>query len=112
MLFTYRLYEPVVIGIFKTGLQSVVIDICDRTLCFDAVNTHCFKFKICHGAGSVLSERLIDLKTHVGAGYHLPVNQMSLDYLLCDSKSQRDQLLENIYFIILQNRPIVNDLTQ
>jgi hypothetical protein len=43
-----------VVGVFKTNLQCVVINIRNGKLGFYPINPHCFKLQIRHGAGSIL----------------------------------------------------------
>ena len=76
VLFCDRTDKAVVVGIFKTGLQGVVVNISDRALCAYAVNTHCLKFKVSHGAGCILCQRLIDFQTDFAAFCKFSVNQM------------------------------------
>ena len=70
VLFGHRLDKAVVVGVFKAGLQGVVVDIGDGTLCFDAVYAHRLKFQIRHRAGGVLRQRLIDPEPNLRAGLH------------------------------------------
>ncbi|MPN65081.1 hypothetical protein SDC9_212860 [bioreactor metagenome] len=54
MPFGDGLYVFVVIGIFKPGLQHVVVDIGDRELCLDPADVHGLKLQVGHRAGRVL----------------------------------------------------------
>ena len=78
-----------VVGIFKAGLQRVVIDISNRPLGLDARNAHRFKFEIGHGAGGVLRQRLIDLETDFAADGHFAADKMGTNELLCQGICHR-----------------------
>ena len=58
--FCDRLNKAVVVGVFKAGLQGVVVDIRHGKLGTHARHAHRFKFQIRHGAGGVLGQRLVD----------------------------------------------------
>ena len=49
-----------VVGVFETDLDRVMVDIADRQLGRDFRKSHCLELQICHGAGSVLREGLVD----------------------------------------------------
>ena len=74
-----------IIGVFKAGLQGVVVDIGNGTLGFHARNAHCLKFQICHRAGGVLRQRLIDLETDLAADDHFTADKVGTDELLRQS---------------------------
>ena len=57
----------VIVRVFKTGLQRIVIDIGDAQLSFDTRHTHGFEFQVSHGAGGVLRQGLIDSQADSGA---------------------------------------------
>ena len=60
MLITNRLNIPMIVGVFKTGLQRIMINISNRSLGAYARYAHGFKLQIRHRTGSVLRKRLID----------------------------------------------------
>ena len=59
-----RLQIAVVIGIFKTGLKHIVVDIRYGKLGMNLGNADGLELKVSHGACRVLSEGLIDADTH------------------------------------------------
>ena len=54
VFFGHRLNKAVVVGVFKAGLQGVVVDIGHGLLGFDTRNAHSLKLQISHRSGSVL----------------------------------------------------------
>ena len=70
---------PVIVGVFKAGLEGVVVDIGHRPLCFDPVNAHGLKFQIGHGAGGVLCQGLVNAQSHLSSRLHAAADQMSGD---------------------------------
>ena len=82
-----------VVGIFKTGLQGVVVDIGHGSLCFDPVNAHGLKFQIGHGAGGVLCQGLVNAQSHLSSRLHATADQMGGDQLFCQCLSHDSALL-------------------
>ena len=83
VLFAYRLDIAMVVGVFKAGLQGIVIDIRDRSLGLYARHAHGFKFQVSHGTGGVLCQGLVDLQTDFAAGNgHVAADQMRTNQLL------------------------------
>lgn len=78
-------YESVVVRVFKAGLQSVVVNVCDRKLGLYSLDSHSLEFKVCHGACGVLSESLIDPQTDLAANGHVAAEQVAFYKLLCNS---------------------------
>ena len=76
-----------VVGIFKTRLQSVVVDICNRLLGSHSGNTHGLKFEICHGSRRVLRQGLIYAECNFAADGHISGYKVIFDYLLCYRQS-------------------------
>ena len=72
----------VVIGVFKAGLQCVVVHVGDRPLCPHPVNSHGLKFQIGHGTGGVLRQCLVDSQSHLGARLRAAAHKMRFDELL------------------------------
>ena len=77
----HRLNVAVVVRILKTGLQGVVVDVCHAPFGFHAFHAHGFEFEICHCAGCVLRQRLVDPQSDFRAPPHLSRNQMCPDDL-------------------------------
>ena len=75
---------PVIVGVFKAGLEGVVVDIGHGALCSDPVNAHGLKFQIGHGAGGVLGQGLVDAQRHLAAGGHVSGHQMGCNDFLCN----------------------------
>ena len=71
-----------VVGIFKTRLQSVVVDICNRLLGSHSGNTHGLKFEICHGSRCVLRQGLIYTESNLAADCHISGYKVIFNYLL------------------------------
>ena len=87
VFFAHGLYVAVVVGIFKAGLQRVVVNIRHRKLGAYPRHAHCFKFQICHRTGGILRERLIDFQRHLAARRHIAAHQMRADQFLCQCVS-------------------------
>ena len=83
----------VVVGVFKAGLQGIVVNIGDRPFCFHPVNAHGFKFQIGHGAGGVLGQGLVNAQSHFRAGFHTAADQMGGNQLFCQCLSHGSALL-------------------
>ena len=92
--FAIDLDKAVVVRVFKAGLQRVVIDVghAERSV-FTRGNAHRLKFKVCHGAGCILRQRLVNAQANVGANRHFSAHKMIPDDLLCDGKSHEGSLL-------------------
>jgi hypothetical protein len=85
----------VVVGVFKAGLEGVVINIGHRSLGFDPVNAHGLKFQIGHGAGGILGQGLVDAQSHLSSRLHAATDQMGSDQLFCQCLSHGSALLLN-----------------
>jgi hypothetical protein len=83
VFFRHGLNESVVVGVFKSRLESVVIYVCHRKLRADPRNSHSLKLQICHGAGGVLSQSLVYFQRHFFSRRHFAAYEMFLYYLLC-----------------------------
>ena len=70
--------KAVVVCIFKTTLQSVVVNIGNAAFCPYSWNAHCFKFQICHCTGSILCQGLVDTDSDFGTLFHFAFYQMCL----------------------------------
>ena len=113
VLFANRLNVPVIVGVFKPGLQGVVINIRHRPLGLDTRHTHRFKLQIGHRTGRVLGQRLIDLQADFAARpRHVPADQMGTNQLVCnrlshgmDHSSRLSLLLCRIVFILSIAKP-------
>ena len=101
---TYRLDITVIVGVFKAGLQGVVVDIRDRTLGFDARHAHRFKFQISHGAGGVLRQCLVNFQSDLAARGHIAGQQVGRDQFLCQGVSHRYQLLMKLLIVYYDRR--------
>ena len=65
VFFRHGLNESVVVGVFKSRLESIVVYVCHRKLRAYPRNSHGLKLQICHGAGGVLSQSLILSLIHI-----------------------------------------------
>ncbi len=72
----HALEITVVVGVFKTDLDGIVVDIADRQLSFHLRDVHGFKLQIGHGARGVLGEGLVDANADFPARREDAVNQM------------------------------------
>ena len=93
MLFRFALDKAVVVRIFKARLKRVVIDVSHAQFRFHTRHAHRLKFKVCHGAGCILRQRLVNAQAHIGANRHFSAHKMISDDLLCDGKSHEGSLL-------------------
>ena len=82
-----RLNVAVVVGVFKAGLQGVVVDVGHAALGPDAVDAHGLKFQISHGAGCILGQGLVNAQGNFAARRHVPLHQVRADDFLCDGQS-------------------------
>ena len=89
VLLSHGTDKPVVVGVFKAGLQGVVVDVSDAALGFDPRHAHRFKFQIGHGAGGVLSEGLVDLDTDFLSLNHFAVHQMGAEDFFCNCHTHK-----------------------
>jgi hypothetical protein len=76
------LEKPMIIAIFESCLQSVMIDVTNRQFGFDSGNPYSLKLQKGHGTSGILSEGLVDLDGYFVTGHHLPTDQMFVYYLL------------------------------
>ena len=83
----------VVVGVFKAGLQGVVVDIGHGPLGFHPVDAHGFKFQIGHGAGGILGQGLVNAQGHLSPRLHAAADQMGGDQLFCQCLSHGSALL-------------------
>ena len=83
VLFCYGLDKPMVVGIFKSGLQSIMVYVSNRAFRLNSVNSHSLKFKISHSTRCILSKGLVDTKSYFRTYFHLTLNQMRFNEFLC-----------------------------
>ena len=60
----------------KEELESIVVDVSNRTLCLYTGNTHCLEFEICHCTRCVLSQGLVDSESDGSSFYHFTFNKV------------------------------------
>ena len=82
-----RADEAVIVRVFKPVLQGVVIDVGDRTLGAHTRNADGLKLDVCHCAGCVLRQRLIDFQPDLRALFELAVHDMRAQNLFGQCKS-------------------------
>ena len=71
-----------IICIFKSRLQSVVIHIRNGPLSLDLRNSHSLKLQICHCSSRILSQSLVNPEPDLLAHLHLTTNQVSFNNFL------------------------------
>ena len=72
----YGLQIPMVVGIFKAGLQGIMVYIGNAQLRLYPVNAHSFQLQIRHRAGGILGQGLINPQGNLTAGGHISVHQV------------------------------------
>ena len=87
MLFCDRTDKTMVVRIFKTVLQCVVVNVGNRAFCLYPRYAYRFKFQISHCTCGVLRERLIDFYSDLAAFDELTVNQMVFEYFFGQCQS-------------------------
>ena len=76
VLFGKRLEEAVIVAVFKSSLEDVVVDIDGGVFYFDPWYAHRFKLEAGHGAGCVLHEHAVYLEAYFLTCLHLAVDKM------------------------------------
>ncbi len=76
---------PVVVGVLKAALKSVVVDIRHALFGLHPGDPHGLELKIGHGAGGVLGQSLVDAETHVRTHCHFAAYQVGGNDFLCYS---------------------------
>ena len=70
VFFRYGCDEVVIVSVFASRLQSVMIYVSQRLFGFYAIYAHSFELKVCHGAGGILCESIIYFNRNLIAGGH------------------------------------------
>ena len=70
-----------VIGILKTGLESIMIDVTDREIGLDPWYSQSLELKISQCSGGVLGQSLINSDRDLVPRNHLSGDEMALNYL-------------------------------
>ena len=86
-----------IVRIFKAGLNGVMVDIGHRFFCFHPIDAHSLKLQICHGAGGILGQGLVDPDRDFIAGLHVTADQMLLDDLLRQCISHFSPPMVNLF---------------
>ena len=79
----HRLQIFMVIRIFKSALQRIVIDIADAQFRLYLVDPHRFQLQIRHRSCRILCQRLIDRNGDRFPADHIPLGQVSANDLFC-----------------------------
>ena len=87
------LQVTVIVAVFKAALQGVVVHIGNAQFGFDPGDTHGLKLQICHGAGGVLGQGLVDPQSNLAARSHIPGNQVIFDDFLRNGHAHISNLL-------------------
>ena len=72
----------VVITVFKTALQGIMVHVGNTQFCLNPGNSHGLEFQIRHGTGGILCQGLINSQGNLAACGHGPGNQMTFNDLL------------------------------
>ena len=72
----------VVVRVFKSGLQRIVVDVCHAPAGLDPADPHGFKLQVSHGAGGVLGQGLVDPDGDFLPGLQVPADKMIAEYFL------------------------------
>ena len=75
--------KSVIVCIFKTCLQGIVVDIGNGKLRLNFFYLHCLKLKIHHCTGRILCQRLINFYRNFAAGCQRSGNQVIFQYFVC-----------------------------
>lgn len=87
-VFSGTLDEQVVVKVFRTALQHVVVDVRHRAFGFYTVDAHCFQFEIRHGPGGVLGQSLVNTNTDFIACFHFTVGDMRSNDFFCQCRHE------------------------
>jgi hypothetical protein len=74
----------VIIRIFKTDLNGVMVNIADREFCADPWNIHGFELKVSHGSRGILGQGLIDSNPDLFARFEFAGEEMGFENFLGD----------------------------
>lgn len=72
-----------VVGVFKSRLQGVVVDVSDGKLCLNLVDVHGFQLQVNHRAGGILRQRLIDFNRDFLPRRQIAFHQVVFQNLIC-----------------------------
>ena len=90
----------VVVRIFKTCLQRIVVDVCYGFFCFDTGDPDGFKLQICHGTCRVLCQCLVDFDGDFFACCHFAAYQMAFDQFFSNIHSHFSFLPKNMFYLL------------
>ena len=79
---SHGLQVKVVVPVFRTVLHHIVVNVGNGKFGGDFFHAHRFQFQICHSAGGVLRQSLVDLDRHGSAGNCFTGNHMFCEDLL------------------------------
>ena len=83
VLLCHALNILVIIRVFKSRLQGVVIDIGNALHCPHTADAHRLELQVGHRAGGVLCQGLVDPDRYLFAGLRNPADQVCVQNLLC-----------------------------
>ena len=87
-LLAHALDEAVVVGVLKTRLKGVMVDVCDGEFRLYSVYSHRLKFKVCHGTRGILGEGLVNADSNLVSGDHFTADKVFLNDFLTQCLSQ------------------------
>ena len=85
---SHALQIKVVVAVFGTALEHIVVNVRNRKFGFDLIGFHRFQFQISHRSGGILSQSLVDLDRHgltgdLGARYIMSINNFLNNSTFC-----------------------------
>ena len=83
MLFGHGGNVLVIVGVFKAGLQGVMVDIGHAAFRFHPVNAHGFQLQVGHRTRGILRQGLIDSDRNFRARHQLALEQVFFQNFLC-----------------------------
>ena len=83
--------KTVIVCIFKTALQRIMIDICNTAFGANSWNAHCFKFQVSHGTRCILRQGLVNPDSNFLAFYQFTFHQMCFQNFFCKGQAHVHQ---------------------
>ena len=81
-LLAHALDEAVVVGVLKTRLKGVMVDVCDGEVRLHSVYFHGLELEVCHCARGILGEGLVNADSDLVSGDHFTADKVFLNDFL------------------------------